>query len=208
MFRILLLAAVLLPLHGIAQNSVYRTVDEHGNVVFTDTPPANGASSEPVDVRRTNITAPPENIYQPAKTAEEPTSDTTTPTKVTITQPANETTIALGPGNFQVVASVTPALKESEKLQLYVDAAPHAGPQTATTWALTNISRGPHDLTVQVVDGEGATVATSDAVRVYVLRPALGTTRSATPGAPEPDADGNWGRPDENGQWNGRPRFR
>ena len=50
---------------------------------------------------------------------------------------------------------------------------PQGSPQTTATWKLENVLRGPHDLVVQRLDSSGKVLATSDPVRVYVLRPGI-----------------------------------
>jgi hypothetical protein len=54
-----------------------------------------------------------------------------------------------------------------------MDGTPWGEPQQATTWNLTNVFRGAHDITVAVVDEEGQQLANSEPVRVYVLRPSI-----------------------------------
>jgi hypothetical protein len=109
------------------------------------------------------------------------------PYTVTITEPANETTIPMGPGNFSVSVNVSPAPQSAEKLQLFVDGAPQGGPQSVSTWNLTNVFRGQHDLTVAVIDGAGKTLAISPPVRVFVMRPSVNSpNRSTPPAKPRP----------------------
>ena len=180
--RILLLAALLsLPQLGIAQ--IYKSVDEQGNVSYSDTPPKSGPSEE-VKVRITNSTPAPE-ILEPLEpipsgapvSDDEPMGDYL----VEIASPDDETTIPMGPGNFSVVAAIEPALGRGELLQLYVDGSPAGSPQSRSTWDLTNVFRGAHDLTVVVTDQSGAQLAESDSVRVYVLRPSVNSTNRRRP---------------------------
>ena len=79
----------------------------------------------------------------------------------------------MGPGNFSVSASISPALQQGAQLQLMMDGAPQGEPQAQAGWDLTNVFRGAHDLTVNVIDAQGKTLATSEPVRVYVLRPSV-----------------------------------
>ena len=92
---------------------------------------------------------------------------------MSISAPPNETTIPIGPGNFSVSAIVSTELETSDSLQLFINDTPHGEPQRATTWELTNVFRGQHDLTVAVIDGSGTILAVSPAVRVFVLRPSI-----------------------------------
>ncbi|MCB1842742.1 MAG: DUF4124 domain-containing protein [Halioglobus sp.] len=168
-----LVLSLLTPLLGIADSSIYRTVDADGNVIFTDAPPANPDSqSERVDVRRTNTAPPPPTALRPAEAATpEPTDPSKASWTVRITAPANETTIPMGPGNFSVSAAVTPALGAGQRLQLLMDGGPHGDPRQDGAWQLTNVFRGEHKLAVSVVDKSGKALATSEPVTVYVMRP-------------------------------------
>ena len=172
MTRFLLLALLALPLAVSAQ--IYRTVDENGNVVFSDTPPPDGASGEEVELQPINTAPPPEPRpdLAPREPEEEPEA-AAMEYGVAITVPANETTIPMGPGNFSVSAVVRPALGADHSLQLYMDGTPWGGPQTVPSWALTNVFRGAHDITIAVVDPEGEHLAVSEPVRFYVLRPSI-----------------------------------
>lgn len=166
-YLLILLFCTLLGVPASAQ--VYRVEDEHGNVTFTDKPPPD---AEPVEIRDTNTTAPPDTTIFPAP-APEPAgeADESVGYQVAITAPANETIIPRGPGNFSVSATVSPALGRDHMLQLMMDGAPREEPQTTTSWALTNVFRGEHSITVSVVDKAGKTLATSEPIKVFVFRP-------------------------------------
>lgn len=170
MIRTLLLLGLLLPWTVSAQ--IYRTTDEQGNVVFTDKPPATSTSAEPVELPPTNTTPATEVRPRPKPVAptQEPEGNDIS---VAITIPANETTIPMGPGNFAVNVEVEPSLGRGASLQLYMDGIPWGDPQQGNSWALSNVFRGAHDITVAVVDEQGQHLASSDPVRVYVLRPSI-----------------------------------
>jgi len=171
MTRLLLLALLLAPLATVAQ--IYRTVDEHGNVIFSDTPP-EGAEAEEVELLPLNTAPPPVDRPdlepEPEKPAKQPAA---VRYEISIASPANETSIPMGPGNFSVTAAVTPSLRSGHTLQLFVDAEPWGGPQASPSWALTNVFRGAHDLTVAVLNAEGKQLTVSRPVRVYVFRPSV-----------------------------------
>jgi hypothetical protein len=169
----LLLSLLLISLTATAQ--IYKTTDEQGNVVFTDQPP-EGVEREEVELQRTNTAPPPpERPAPPAEEQEEDNEEAEAAVEygVVITVPADETTIPMGPGNFSVSAVVRPSLGADDRLQLLVDAVPWGEPQTVPSWALTNVFRGAHDITVAVVDSDGKHLAVSEPVRVYVLRPSV-----------------------------------
>lgn len=172
MKKVLAVFLLALPLSTAAQ--IYKTTDADGNVIFTDNPAASGSSAERVELHQTNTAAPPPErpVAAPVELIGEDEPEIIE-YSASINSPANETTIAMGPGNFSLSATITPGIAEGMSLQLNMDGAPRGGPQTAPTWNLTNVFRGAHDLTVSVIDESGEVVATSQAVRVYVLRPSI-----------------------------------
>ena len=67
--RTLVLIALLLPLPALllpqtVSAEIYKTVDEHGNVVYTDNP--KGKKAEEVKLQRTNIQPPVKVTSKPA----------------------------------------------------------------------------------------------------------------------------------------------
>jgi hypothetical protein len=164
---------LLMPLCGVG-DTIYRTTDAHGNTVFTDTPPPDGRQSEQVDIPQINTTPAPQELFIPTPDNTAAKDQREAPAySVSISAPPNETTIPIGPGNFSVSTIVSTELETSDSLQLFINDTPHGEPQRATTWELTNVFRGQHNLTVAVIDSSGAILAVSPAVRVFVLRPSI-----------------------------------
>jgi hypothetical protein len=171
MSRFLLLGLLLVSV-GSAADSIYRTTDAEGNVVFTDAPNASSRPTEEVEVQRTNTVEPPQLNPLPDTDAPAATSEEAPPPyTVTITKPEDETSFPMGPGNFSVSVRVSPALKKYEGLQLFVDGVAWGSPQRDNMWDLINVFRGQHDITVAVVNNAGETLTMSPPVRVYVHRP-------------------------------------
>ena len=159
-----LIALLLLPALALAQ--VYKHVDEHGRVTFTDQPPEG---AQEVKIGPTNTTAPPTPAAYPTK--EVSTEVAVVDYSLKITAPTNDTIIPRGPGNFSVSANVTPALASGLKLQLLLDGVPEAAPQSHSTWALTNVFRGTHVLEVKLINEKGKELAKSAGVTVFIFRP-------------------------------------
>lgn len=169
-FSVLVGTTLLGPVAG-AQ--VYKVTDEENGVVFTDRPnPGLGGSVERIEIGEPNRAEPPPELPAAAPRQTEETAAAPVPT-VTITSPGNESTIAMGPGNFAVSAKVTPPLGSGEELVLLMDGQPYGAAQTGTSWFVEGALRGPHDLVVQRRNDSGQSIATSEPVRVYVLRPSI-----------------------------------
>ncbi|MEH6593908.1 MAG: DUF4124 domain-containing protein [Halioglobus sp.] len=170
MTRILFAILMFIPITLSAE--IYKTIDENGNVTYTDQPPTSGESTEKITLTPTNSSAPPPEIYRPVQPSKEAETDAIS-YEIAVVAPANETTIPMGGGNFSVSASISPPLATGQTLQLLLDGEARGDPQSAPSWALTNVFRGAHDLTVSVLDTDGQSLATSDPIRVYVMRPSI-----------------------------------
>lgn len=155
--------------HG--QTRIYKVVDQEGNVTFTDKPPMSSQrESSTVELNQINISAPPKERSR-ATSSEISKPERAIDYDITITSPPDSTTIPMGPGNFSLSASITPALERGDQLQLVLNGEPYGKPQNSENWRLTNILRGAHDLSVQAIDDSGKVLSQSRPVRVYVLRP-------------------------------------
>ena len=163
----LLLLLLLLPWAAQAQ-TIYKSTDADGNVVYTDRPPANGATGEEIKLKRLNTSpAPAAGSAPPPEAAPEVPAQRT----VSIVAPADQTVIPMGGGDFDVRASVTPPLGSGEQLQLRIDGEASGEPQAGTSWSLRNVLRGGHNLSVERLDAEGEVIARSEPVHVQVMRP-------------------------------------
>ena len=56
MLKTLLLVSTLTVAQGLMAQQIFRTTDEHGNVIFTDKPPASSTTTEEVELPPTNTT--------------------------------------------------------------------------------------------------------------------------------------------------------
>jgi len=171
MCRLLLLLLCFAP--ALVYAEIYRIVDESGNVVFTDRP-TDVSEAQQIKLQHTNRTSPPpeevENAAETDDVAQEPGE---TNYNIVILSPENESTIPMGPGNFDVSAMIRPSLGSNTQVQLILDGKPLGGLQRHTSWSLTGVDRGAHDISVAIIDQDGQQVAISQPNRVYVIRPSL-----------------------------------
>lgn len=157
---------------------IYKVTDGKNGVVFTDRPETVDSTQqstiEKLDVPETNTAISIEPAPRNTTFNESVDSKKAVRSHVQISSPDNESTVAMGGGNFSVSASATPALSNGEQLVLMVDGQAFGEPQSGTTWFLQGIMRGPHDLVVQRNTAGGKNITSSQPVRVYVLRPSIG----------------------------------
>lgn len=169
----LLLIQVLGP--GSVSAEVYKTVDANGKVTYTDQP------TEPAE--RVNI-AEPNSMLSVEKPKTPEASQTATEEDenkkaaepyryIAITSPEDDAVIPHGPGNFSVSVSTEPALQKGHRLVLNMDGVALQR-STSGEFQLTNVARGTHSLSAQVVDANGRALASSKTIKVNVFRPIAG----------------------------------
>jgi hypothetical protein len=139
---ILASALIGLAIDGQAASSrIYKTVDENGNVVFTDIPPKDGDQTKSVAVE----------------------------TPLAITTPANNASVRENAGNVNIMARVDPELRIGHKIRIVLDGSPEqAGAQNA--FILPNVDRGTHTLVAEVIDDAGNVVISSPPTTFHLQR--------------------------------------
>ncbi|MCO6412970.1 MAG: DUF4124 domain-containing protein [Thiogranum sp.] len=157
---------------GALAASVYKSVDEHGNVVYTDEP---GGDGKQVDL-------PPLSTY-PAPDFKPITIDSPTDgnrdqpgsggyKSLAITQPAQEGTVRDNTGTVEVQAALNPGLNEAagHRFQFYLDGKAIGEPLSVPRATIENLDRGAHDVRVVVTDAAGNVLKSSESVRFYLHR--------------------------------------
>jgi len=158
LLSVLFVAVVLVMLTG---TSIYKHVDEDGNVRYSDQP---GAGAEELDLRPPSASEPERRPAMPARPhadRDAVVEDSAAYERLRIARPEHEGTVRDNLGNVTVVAHVQPRLRENHYLQLYLDGSATDGPQKSTTFQLTDVHRGEHQLQVRVVDRLGNKVMES-----------------------------------------------
>ncbi|MFA7554339.1 MAG: DUF4124 domain-containing protein [Spongiibacteraceae bacterium] len=142
---------------------VYKTVDKQGKVSFSDTPQPN---ADKVEIQSPNAA---EALKASAPNEKTPAPSTAAYDTLKINSPANDAIIANGLIAFTVSTQVNPKLAPEHKLQLNIDGALHS--ISKSNFQIDGISRGPHQLQIEVIDDRGNTVQQSSAVKIFVYRP-------------------------------------
>lgn len=147
---------------------VYRIVDEHGNVTFTNEA-ISGA--EPVQLKPLSVYSAPV-VNSSAKISVADADKAQAYESVEIISPRPEETVRDNPGNVPVTVSSKPSLNSSKghKYQFFLDGKPVGKPQTVATKTLSNVDRGEHLVEVAVVDARGKELARSQPTRFFLHR--------------------------------------
>lgn len=149
---------------------VYKTVDEDGNVTFTDSPPKD-KPAEKIKLKETNTQPPVEFRSRRGSDGREGPEEETGPYNPRIVSPPNEYQMGPREASLSITVETDRPLDDGHSFQLFVNGAAHAEPTQSSSLTLTNVRRGRKDITVSVVDAEGAVIASSNPISVYVIRP-------------------------------------
>lgn len=176
------LAAALLACALPAAAEIYSYTDEQGNRVFTDRP--GGRAVEQVKPRPTNSmpAAEPRDMLAPAPTAAPATKSATNRyTQLEILTPLPDATIRDNAGGLQVSVGSTPQLLPGHAYRLLLDGSDTGLSGSNPQFALENVDRGSHQLSVQVVDQSGALVQSSPPSTFHMMRTSLAQRRMVRP---------------------------
>ncbi len=156
--------ALLLLLTAVqAQHKIYKSVDENGNVVFSDQPPSKDAV--PIVLQESNVVKIVK--AQPAP-MDDPNQQATAPTEIAILSPESEATF-WGTGNdLSVQLEITPAMTPGMKIQLYIDDEHVATISTSAT-RLQQIDRGTHTFRAELISRNGEIIATTES-RTFFMK--------------------------------------
>jgi hypothetical protein len=144
-------------------NEIYQSVDEQGNIVYSDSPPETGA--EPISLPNLNI----EPAVVPRVRLSPAASEGPEPIEIWISSPDNEGVINPGALSFSVAGATSRNLAENEYAQLLVNGSPHGDKRKNLNWSVGNLFRGEYLLQLQIFRSDKILVS-SAVTKIYVQR--------------------------------------
>ena len=173
--RALLLSLLILASPAFAQ--VYTYIDAEGNRVFTDQPKTG--NTKQVQMAPTNgmgqVTSRPLAPSAPAEAA--PPSYQL----LRILVPEPDAVLNDGTGDLIVSATSEPALLPEHNYRLIVDGQPTGEPGRSPVFPLQGLSRGTHQLAVEILDSVGRTLERTPSQPLHVRLISLDQKRKARP---------------------------
>lgn len=176
MKKLALLAVLLLPILSYAE--IYKSRDEHGNIVYTDIAPEKDASA--VELPELNVV---ETGRTPSKSSSEKRKQRMSEndaqeinySELAIIQPGNDETIRDNAGNVVISVHVTPRLfaEKGHQLTITMDGV-IINNGTSNTVRLENIDRGTHNVTAYITNHQGRELAVADSVQFHLKRATAG----------------------------------
>lgn len=157
---------------------VYRVIDADGNVIYTDTPEA-GKPKEEVELPPINL----QPAVTPSARAKEPPKEAIH-YEARIVEPSNDSTIPPGQLDVAVRVELKPVLQPGHRLELTLDGEPQGKASVSTTFRLSELNRGSHQIVARVKDADDLTISSSPAVVIHVKRHSV--KHPSGPQAPAP----------------------
>ncbi|RAI66321.1 penicillin-binding protein [Pseudomonas fluorescens] len=173
-----LLIAGLIALPASAE--VFMYVDAQGNRAFTDQPKSSNA-------KRVALTKSNQMAAHPITAA--PLIAATTPEEqpvfhydlLRILVPEPDATIRSNTGEVIVSATNEPGLQPGHRYRLLLDGQPTADPGLSPVFPLSNIDRGSHTLSVEILDEQGRIVERTASQPFHMQRTSLAQKRKIKP---------------------------
>jgi hypothetical protein len=176
----LLLATSTILFAGVVIAEFYKSVDEQGNVIYSDTPtpgaeqlkppPISSMESRPVPAREEAAGA---DAKPGEQAGDEPAKKPPTRyTKFTIVQPNNDDTIWDNSGAIPVSLQLEPPLdtENGHSIWVYVDGAAVVRKSQSLVQPLSNIDRGTHKIRAEVRDEKRKTLKRTQNITVHLKR--------------------------------------
>jgi hypothetical protein len=176
--RLWLLIACLIALPVSAE--VFTYVDAQGNRTFTDQPQHGNAKRVPLATS---------NRMAAHTTAAKPLMAANPPEELPlfhydmlrILVPETDATIRSSTGEIIVSVTNEPGLQPGHRYRLLLDGQPTAAPGLSPVLPLSNIDRGTHNLSVEILDEQGRTVQRTANQPFHMLRISLAQKRQVKP---------------------------
>lgn len=176
-FALLLLTSVTLIYGGAAGARFYKSVDEEGNIVYSDTPTPGAEQLTPPPISTVESKPVPKEPQADAeKTGEAETEEARKPptkyTKFTMVTPRNDDTIWDNNGSVPVSLALEPPLdtENGHSVWVYVDGSAVVRKSQVLVHPLSGIDRGQHTIRAEVRDAKRKTLKRTKNVTVHMKR--------------------------------------
>jgi hypothetical protein len=174
---LLLLTSAALIYGGLADARFYKSVDEQGNIVYSDTPTPGAEQLTPPPISTVESKPVPKKTDEEAqKTGEEGTEEAKKPptryTKFSMVTPRNDDTIWDNNGSVPVSLALEPPLdtENGHSVWVYVDGKAVVRKSLVLVQPLTGIERGTHTIRAEVRDESRKTLKRTKNVTVHLKR--------------------------------------
>lgn len=169
------MVACLISLPAMAE--VFTYIDAQGNRVFTDQPGTRNAKRVPLATSN-RMSANPSGAAPMTATKTKPLFHYD---MLRVLVPDPDATIRSTAGELIVSVTSEPGLQQGHRYRLLLDGQPTAEPGPSPVFALSNIDRGSHHLSVEILDEQGRTVERTANQPFHMQRISLAQKRQVKP---------------------------
>ncbi len=148
--RIIISTLLLFFICSLSAETVYKTVDENGKIIFTDKP---SEEAEQIKIKEldNSINNPNPGKYKPSTQKQEEEDKYKS---LVVSSPENGAGIRSNNGNVSISVSLEPGLNPGHKIVVSMDGK-EVG--SGSSVSLQNVDRGTHSISARVVDSDGKT---------------------------------------------------
>lgn len=184
MHKLLLLTGFMLALaaSSVTAGAIYKSVDEEGNVTFSDEPSPGAEQIKKKEVPTVPSRAPKVDFSSGNDTDKEKEAAGVY-RAIAIVSPQHDTAVRENSGKLSVSVAIEPALAETHEVVLYMDGQP-AARSPSPVFQFSNIDRGTHTLTAAVVNSDGDELIRSETISFTLLRHSTQHPNTNIPGTP------------------------
>jgi hypothetical protein len=161
-----------------ASAEVFNYVDAQGNRVFTDQPKPGNAKRVPLATSNRMSATDSARAHTANKPEQKPLFHYD---MLRILVPEPDATVRSTAGEIIVSITSEPGLQKGHRYRLLLDGQPTAEPGISPVFPLTNIDRGTHQLSVEVLDEQGRTVERTANQPFHMQRMSLAQKRKVKP---------------------------
>jgi len=167
LFLLLFVAPAIMLLAFFVEATVYKVLDEKGNITYTDTPPADADAAAITLPAITEIPSVASPVEMPS---DRPSPDFAGYSRVALVAPEDDSLVHYDQREVLVQLTLTPALQPGHLVQFYFDQTAYGKPLAATSRTITDLERGAHTVSARVYSPQGAVLAISKPVTIHVQR--------------------------------------
>ena len=167
-FSLLLILTVPISMHA----EIYSWTDATGNMVFSDQPQSNATVVQlPAEqVYSSNISENNQPDDNQGIVKNSFANDSPKYTRINLLSPSDEATIRDNNGIVTVNLELAPHLISGDQIAIVLDGHQLGQLQTITSFNLTNLDRGEHQLQINILNKNGQLVGSSQSVQFYMHR--------------------------------------
>lgn len=167
-----------------AKDQVYKWVDKEGVTHYSSQPPSSTATPAKLPPLQTYKGGTAPNLGKYQKPATKGGTPVAPASQIDVVTPSHDETFRSGAVPVAVV--VTPQLVDGQRLIYLLDGAPASAPTIDTSYALTNVERGSHTVSVTLIDAAGVEVGSSTGVTFHMQTPTAAKANQGKPPVPPP----------------------